>query len=712
MNEQMFALDIGTRSVVGLLMEKREEQYHLIDYHVVEHDERSMLDGQIHDIVSVSNVIQQVKIHLEQKHNTVLEKVCVAAAGRALKTKRVQTTKDITKQPLMNEEDILFLELEAVQKAQYELANVEEDASHHYYCVGYSVIHYSLDGEEIGSLIDQQGEKATVEIIATFLPKVVVESLLSALNRSDLQLEALTLEPIAAIHVLIPPSMRRLNVALVDIGAGTSDIALTSEGTVTAYGMVPRAGDEITEAISDHYLLDFNQAEDFKKEITIHKKATVSDILGFEQEVSYEELIEHISPAVENLASSISAEIIALNGKAPKAIMLVGGGSQTPELAKRLALKLKLPINRVAIRGVDAIPLLAKDEDLPIGPEFITPIGIAIAAKQNPVHYISVTVNEQVVRLFEMKDLTVADCLLAAGVNIKKLYGKPGMAAMIEYNGKQVTLPGQFGSSPTILLNDKESHVDDIVHNGDVLIIEKGQDGAAAAMSLKEFIGDTPEITVYYNQKAYQIEPKIIVNNHLVNASYLLQDGDKIEYSQQIMIKDFLQQYQISEQVNARYTIWIDDNKKVLEDYSRTLLHNGQPARLDNLLKNGDKLETYTADIPSLKELLKKLEISYQKEMTIIYNKKQLTLSKELVKVYRNGAVLSLEDFIHDQDKLQIIRQKSEPFIFQDIFRFISLDLSQAKGKVELMRNGQPATFFEELQPNDQIEISIENRHI
>lgn len=144
----------------------------------------------------------------------------------------------------MNEEDILFLELEAVQKAQYQLAtNVEEDPSHNYYCVGYSVIKYLLDGEEIGSLIDQQGEVAEAEIIATFLPKVVVESLLSALNRAELQLEALTLEPIAAIHVLIPPSMRRLNVALVDIGAGTSDIALTSEGTVTAYGMVPRAGE-------------------------------------------------------------------------------------------------------------------------------------------------------------------------------------------------------------------------------------------------------------------------------------------------------------------------------------------------------------------------------------------------------------------------------------------------------------------------------------
>ena len=92
-----------------------------------------------------------------------------------------------------------------------------------------------------------------------------MESLLSALKRANLEMEALTLEPIAAINVLIPPTMRRLNVALVDIGAGTSDIAITDYGTVVAYGMVPNAGDEITEALSDLYLLDFHQAEKAKR---------------------------------------------------------------------------------------------------------------------------------------------------------------------------------------------------------------------------------------------------------------------------------------------------------------------------------------------------------------------------------------------------------------------------------------------------------------
>ena len=252
-----FALDIGTRSVIGIILEEQDGQYNVVDALIKEHSERAMLDGQIHDVLSVSKIILEIKEKLEEKHGP-LKKVCVAAAGRALKTERAKITIDINGKPLIQKQDILHLELSAVQQAQAIVAQKHQsDKSHYYYCVGYSVLYYRLDGEEIGSLIDQQGEEASVEIIATFLPKVVVESLLSALQRAELEMDALTLEPIAAINVLIPPSMRRLNVALVDIGAGTSDIAITDLGTIIAYGMVPIAGDEITEALSDQLLLDF-----------------------------------------------------------------------------------------------------------------------------------------------------------------------------------------------------------------------------------------------------------------------------------------------------------------------------------------------------------------------------------------------------------------------------------------------------------------------
>src|SRR5699024_4913509 len=190
----------------------------------------SMLDGQIHNVVQVADVIKEVKEVLEKK-NGPLDKVCVAAAGRALKTIYATKSIDIKNKALTSEEEVKHLELSAVQQAQAQLTEDKERQFANYHCVGYSVLHYKLDGEKIGSFIDQIGEEATVDIIATFLPKVVVESLLAALERADLTMEALTLEPIAAIHVLVPESMRRLHATLIDIGAGTSDIAIAKDGT-------------------------------------------------------------------------------------------------------------------------------------------------------------------------------------------------------------------------------------------------------------------------------------------------------------------------------------------------------------------------------------------------------------------------------------------------------------------------------------------------
>ena len=55
-----------------------------------------------------------------------------------------------------------------------------------------------------------------------------------------------------------------LNIALVDVGAGTSDISITREGSIIAYGMIPYAGDELTELIVQQYLVDFQTAEKMK----------------------------------------------------------------------------------------------------------------------------------------------------------------------------------------------------------------------------------------------------------------------------------------------------------------------------------------------------------------------------------------------------------------------------------------------------------------
>ncbi|WP_102275841.1 cell division protein FtsA [Cytobacillus massiliigabonensis] len=708
-HKKLFALDIGTRSVIGIILEEHEGHYHVVDSLVKEHTERAMLDGQIHDVLSVSKIISEIKKQLEEKHGP-LKKVCVAAAGRALKTERSKVTIDINGKPLIKNQDILHLELTAVQQAQSVVAEKNEaEQSFYYYCVGYSVLYYRLDGEEIGNLIDQQGKEASVEIIATFLPKVVVESLLSALHRAGLEMEALTLEPIAAIHVLIPPSMRRLNVALVDIGAGTSDIAITDLGTVIAYGMVPVAGDEITEAISDQLLLDFPFAEEAKRELYKNDTITVTDILGFETEVRKEDLVSQISPVLDRLASSICNEILSLNNnKPPKAVMLVGGGSLTPELPKRVAEKLNLPENRVAIRGIDAIRSLTIADQIAQGPELVTPIGIAIAAHHSPVQYKTVYVNEQPVRLFEVKKLTVGDCLLAAGIKMNKLYGKPGLALIVSLNGQNITIPGGHGDPPVILRNGQISSLDSEIENGDQLQIEKGKDGQRAELQIKDLIDEIPKREVKINEKEYSIEAAITCNGKAVSAEKPVEDRDVIECCMPETIEDMLITLNLDEHIiqSRPFRVNINGKETFIPAFSGKVYRNGIEVKLHNNFEHKDHITIEKKTMPTAKEIAEVKQIMLSHTIPISFNGENIHLHKPISIIRRNNTILAENDPIQDGDHIVIEHRKLEPFLFQDLFGHVEIEMpAQANGNFVLLKNGEQATFHSKLEPGDNLTI-------
>lgn len=707
MNNLVFALDIGTRSVTGIILTKQGEKFSVVDYCMVEHKERSMLDGQIHHVVAVSEVIREVKETLEGKHGK-LPRVCVAAAGRALKTVQATASVNLNQLPITDKETIKHLELSAVQTAQRNLAKQENENNYaHLYCAGYSVLYYKLDDTYIGSLIDQSGEMATVEIIATFLPKVVVESLLAALERAGLEMEALTLEPIAAIHVLIPESMRRLNVALVDIGAGTSDIALTDKGTVAAYGMVPVAGDEITEAISDHYLLDFPKAEQAKRKIVDEGKAMVDDILGFETVITYQTLVDDIAETIDKLAQSIRDQIIALNAKPPKAVMLVGGGSLTPEITSILAEKLNLPVNRVAVRGIDAIQQLNQTDRLPAGPDFVTPIGIAIAAKQNPVHYATVKVNERIVRMFEMKQLTIGDCLVQAGIEINKLYGKPGMAFFVKVNNRDITLPGEFGKSPEILLNNKAATVETIVQNGDAISIEKGEDGKIPSITLKELVGEIPSFTIYLNERAYTLDTIFYVNQNLQTKEYIVQDKDEIVFHQPKTVEEFLAMISTEKLQSLKpFTVYVNKKKIDLDKGETQIYLNDKKTTVKQPLKAGDRLVVMGAQDPAVKDMLKQLNKEYWQTIRIMFNGKPVIVKNQCLDVSRNRLAVTEGTILKAGDEVVIKEKHHGPFIFQDVFRYVDLDISKICGKFQLHKNKHPAQFYEVIEDGDMLELT------
>ena len=712
MSSKLFALDIGTRSVVGIILEENNDHFHVQDILVKEHKERAMVDGQIHNVMYVAELITEIKQQLEEKHGP-LSKVSVAAAGRSLKTEQASVTLNIRNRPIFTEEDISRLELQAVQQAQQQLLQHKEDAkTSHYYCVGYSVLYYRLDGEEIGSLLDQQGDEAQIEVIATFLPRVVVESLIAALKRANLEMDALTLEPIAAINVLIPPTMRRLNVALVDIGAGTSDIAITDKSTVVAYGMVPTAGDEITEALSDHYLLDFPVAEEAKRQLHSAEEILIQDILGFDQYYPKAEVLTAIEPAVKQLAKAIGEEILRLNNRtAPKAVMLVGGGSLTPNLTTEIGLVLNLPANRIAVRGVDAIQNLTKEEHIKASPELVTPIGIAIAAKKMPIQYMSLTVNEQIVRLFELKEMTVGDAFLAANIRAKQLYGKPGHGLSISVNGQDIFIPGGHGQPAQILVNGQQASTKTIIKTGDAILLIEGQDGHPATATVRDIVDQAVTKTVTIQEMKYVIEPKITVNGSPVSMDTVLNDRDSIVFEVAETVEDIFKATNNTNMLKQfdSYVIYVDGKPLYVPTFSANLLINGKPGKLTYAVQHNDVITFSQPSLPTVQRIADHLNVLLEDKIIIHFQQELLELKKTTNEVLVNQIVVSPLSTVPNGATVAILEKDRSPWVYQDVFRFSNWQLPTSfKGNFTILRNGQLATFDTEIFGGDRLEIVLE----
>ena len=114
----VFGLDIGTRNVVGTVGYKTDDEFIVVAQYVAEHETRAMLDGQIHDIGRVGKTIAAVKAALEDQIGQTLTEVCIAAAGRVLKTVTTNVVYEFPEETVVTGEDIHTLDLLGIEKAQ------------------------------------------------------------------------------------------------------------------------------------------------------------------------------------------------------------------------------------------------------------------------------------------------------------------------------------------------------------------------------------------------------------------------------------------------------------------------------------------------------------------------------------------------------------------------------------------------------------------
>lgn len=729
----VFGLDIGTRNVVGTVgYQTDDKEFVVTAQYVREHETRAMLDGQIHDIGRVAKTIKEVKDELEKQTGQPLEEVCIAAAGRVLKTVTTHVEYEYAQESVVTGEDVHTLNLLGIEKAQEALKEVN-DTSYKFYCVGYSTVKFFLNDEVFISLEGHKANKIGEDIIVTFLPEDVVDGLYAAVGQAGLSVANMTLEPIAAINVAIPENYRMLNIALVDVGAGTSDISITRDGSIIAYGMIPYAGDELTEVIVQHFLVDFNMAESIKLQSTTSDTVTYKDIMSIEHTIPAQDVWDVAAPVVDNIAQEVSAKIRELNGdKTVSACFVVGGGGKIHGFTEKLAEDLDLPEERVALRGEEVLgDVTFEQEDIKKDPLLVTPIGICLNYYDQRNNFIMVRFNGERIKLYDNNRLTIVDAALQAGFSNDELFPKRGTPINFTVNGVARLVRGEAGEGAVVTMNGKPASINTPLEPNSEIVIEPSTAGEAAVYKISQLDEyNHSVITFVINGRKVSCPRFVQVNGRLEPEDYSIRENDVIETRNYYTVRQIAQFMDLV--IDTEQMIFVNNEEADLD----TLVYENFSvewktdeygvARIDNNNYN----DTQESDSDDASVLAEQDANSTESDNTVTRTSEQMMnqvldeLHDEFAKEAEASAVPEnelpendIQEEIHEEDSSEntvTVIVNGEPvelsgkdtYIFVDIFTHISFDLQAGKGRaIATVINGRDAQFSEELHEGDKIEL-------
>ncbi len=666
-NKLIFGLDIGTRSIIGTVGYKEKDRFVVVAQQIKEHDTRAMLDGQIHDIRKVGETISSVKSSLEKQIQTSLKEVCIAAAGRVLRTVTIHVDYEFTEDRIVLEEDVYALSAMGVEQAYSAFSNAN-DTDIKFFCVGYSIIRYYMNHYPMGNPQDHKAGSIGADMIVTFLPEDVVDGLYKAVEYAGLQVANLTLEPIAAIQVAIPEKFRMLNIALVDVGAGTSDISITKEGAIVAYGMIPIAGDSLTEAVAKHCLVDFHTAEMIKKQILEKEEQsdpsiTYTDIMGLPQSVSAFELLSVLKPVMDDMTEKVAECIRELNGdKSVSAVFVVGGGGKIPGYTKALAEKLDIVKERVAVRGEDVMGFVDFPEHAVKDSTLVTPIGICLSFYLQNNNFIFVTFNDSRLKIYDNGNLSVVDAAMQSDFPNDGLFPKRGAELQFSLNGKSHLKRGSFGESAVITVNGEPADIHTKIKANDVINVIPSTQGEPATQTIGNLSEYRQSIHVVVNGKKVSLPKFAKVNGNLQSEFYDIQSGDVIE---------MLNYYTISQ---------ILEFMDIILPETTLFFVNQAAAQRESLVYENFSVSWKIEEQP-------KVDISQSEQVVNNANN-----DIHDIQVVVNGNMITMHG--------------KALYVYVDIFDYINFDLTKPKGEgIVTNLNGQPAEYLKEVKNGDVIDI-------
>lgn len=184
-----------------------------------------------------------------------------------------------------------------------------------------------------------------------------IQNLVKSVTRADLKVLKLVLEPLAASLAVLSSDEMELGVALVDIGGGTTDLAIFKEGSIIFTSVLPIGGDHLTNDLAIGLRTPLSNAEKIKKTYGTASQEMADEMENIlvlstsgeeERKANGRELLAIIEPRIHEMISLVEKELYdsTFLDLLPAGMVVTGGGSLMYGFLERFSIMLDLPVRR------------------------------------------------------------------------------------------------------------------------------------------------------------------------------------------------------------------------------------------------------------------------------------------------------------------------------------------------------------------------------
>lgn len=336
-DDTILALDIGTEYVKAVIARQgKDNTLDIIGIGRAHQDASNMYAGAIADIPAVVDVCERALSQAEKMSGTTSKLTVVGIAGELIKgnTSTVRYRRKNGNKPLSEQEMALIIKRvqdRAGEQARKEIADETNNPNVEVRLINSAIVSISIDGYKISNPIGFKGTDIVIQFYTAFAPLVHISAIEKVCAELSLDLLAVAVEPFAVCRACLGDELdSNFSGIVMDIGGGTTDIAVVDDGGVEGTKMFGIGGRSFTHQIAETLGVDFDTAEKYK--LSIRNPAKVPADIKEQMLVAIRRNLAVWLSGVE-----ITLDEFNLTDMLPNKILLCGGGAGLSELQEVLA---------------------------------------------------------------------------------------------------------------------------------------------------------------------------------------------------------------------------------------------------------------------------------------------------------------------------------------------------------------------------------------